>query len=273
MTFASEIVEDAASLILVNEAEITLEPDEFSLGTRLLNDIGAELFAGGVDIGYRPVSSSGDPVTIPLAANLAMKEMLGIRLAPAMGVAIPVDLRINAKESERKLKALYMRRARRRMPTSLPMGSGNRPNIGDFAQFYPFAVPQGILRLDSTSTVTIATVDTPVIVAGWTVDRSVNVTALAAGTVEYLNDAPYLAKLEANFTIDSASGDDQFTFHFRKNSALIEQSGLSFDADADQGIVLHWVETLRRGDTVSIVVENNADTTDLVLTNGHFTVM
>lgn len=271
MTFATEIIEDATALILVNEADIGLEANEFSLGTRILNDWAAELFDLGVDFGYRPVSSSGDPLTSPSSVNLALKQNLGVLLGPAFGVPVPADVRTDATASLKSLKANFLRRPKSRLPSTLPMGSGNSQAFHSRSAFYPFSLPQSIMRLDSSSTVTIATINTPVIVAGWTVDRSINVNALAAGTVEYLNDASYLAMLEARLTVDSSS-NDQFTFYFRKNGALLEQSRMPFDADADQNVLLKWAETLRRGDTVSIVVENNEDTNDLVITNGHFTV-
>lgn len=259
------------ALILVDEADIALEPNEFALGTRILNDYAAQLFDLDIDFGYRPVSNSGDPLTSPSSVNLALKQNLGVLLGPAFGMPVPPELQIAANNSEARLKANFIRRPKARLPSTLPMGTGNRGRLHFTSGFYPFPVPDSILRLDSSSTVTIATINTPVIVAGWTVDRSVNVTALAAGTVEYLNDASFLALLEASFTIDSSSSD-QFTFYFRKNGAIIEQSRIVFDADADQNIFIKWPETLRRGDKVSIAVENNSATNDLVLTNGHFTV-
>lgn len=271
MTTASEIVEDAAALVLVDEADVGLEPDEYAFGSRFLNDWAAELFDGAVDFGYRPVASSGDIITSPTSVNLALKQNLGVIIAPAFGVPIPVDVQTQATASLRRLKARYLRRPKAVLPSNLPMGSGNLGRAFAFSSFYGFALPQSILRLDSSSTITIATVNTPVIVDGWTVDRSVNVTAIAGGTVEYLADRPYLANLEATFTIDAASSD-QFTFYFRKNGALLEQSKLVFDADAKQNILMKWVETLRRGDLVSIAIENNSGTTNIVLTAGHFTV-
>lgn len=270
MTFASEIVSDGFSLILVDEEDIGLDPADFSMGTRFLNDFAAELFDLGVDFGYRPVAVSADPITSPSSVNLALKENLAIRLAPAFGMPVSLELKENARASLTRLKANFLRRPKARLPSTLPMGSGNLQSISRVG-FYPFPLPFSILRLDSSLTVAIVTVDVAVLVGGWTVDRSVNLTALAAGTVEYLNDQPYLAMLEANFTIDSASSD-QFTFFFRKNSAEIEQSRITFDADVDQNVSMKWAETLRRGDKVDIAVENNSDTTDLVLTNGHFTV-
>ncbi len=270
MTFASEIIEDAAAFIMVGEEDISIEPNEFQQGARILNDYCAELFGLGVDIGYRPVSSSGDPVTVPSSVNLALKQNLGLLLAPMFGISPQPALVVQAGKSERRMKAQFTRRIRSTYPGTLPMGSGNRTSGFISSAFYPFTPPMALLRLNASTTVTIAAIDTPVVVSGWTVDQQTNVNAATAGTVEYLNDGSYLASLEASLTISAAT--DQFTFYFMKNGAKLEQSALVFDADAAQNIRLRWFETLRRGDTVSIAVENNEDTTNLTITDGHFTV-
>lgn len=271
MTFASEIIADGAALILVDEEDISLDPADFSIGVRFLNDFAAELFDLGIDFGYRPVTVSGDPITSPASVNLALKQNLGVLMAPAFGMPVSADLRIDAAASLKKLRANFIRRPTARLPSTLPMGAGNRNGRYRGGSFYPFPLPSAILRLASSNTITIATVDVAVIVDSWTVDRSVNVTALAAGTVEFVNDDPYLAMLEASFTID-AVGSDQFTFFFRKNSAEIEESRVVFDADVAQNIQMKWAAVMRRKDKVDIAVENNTDASDIVLTNGHFTV-
>ena len=270
MTFASEIIKDGLALVLVDEEDIGLDAADFSLGTRFLNDYCAELFDLGVDFGYRPITVSGDPITSPASVNLALKYNLGVLLAPAFGLPSQSAV-LKAAELEKRLKANFLRRTRSRLPSTLPMGSGNRSTRAFNTGFYPFPLPVANLRLASSSTVTIATVNVAVIVAGWTVDRSINLTSLAAGTVQYLGDSRYLAMLEASFTVTSAASD-QFTFYFRKNSAEIEQSRIVFDADVDQNILMKWTEVLMRGDTVDVAVENNTDASDIVLPNGHFTV-
>lgn len=271
MTTGLQIVEDAAALILVNEDDIGLEPNEAARGVRFLNDWCAQLFESKVDFGYRPLATTSDILTSPSSVELALKQNLGVLMAPSFGLPVSVELQRLAMDSATLLKAQFRRKDRGRYPTDLPMGSGNRGGLYADPQFYPFVQPDSILRLNASSTITIATVDTPVIVDGWTVDRSVNVDAAAGGTVEYLNDEPYLATLEASLTV-SASSNDQFTFYFRKNGALLEQSALIFTADAAQNILIRWVETLRRKDVISLAVENNDDTNNLTITNGHFTI-
>lgn len=271
MTFAQEITDDAAALILVDEADITTDAGDSALLTRFLNDYCAELFDLGIDFGYRPVVNPGDPITSPTSVNGALKYNLAKRVSSVFGIPLSQEVALEANNTEKRLKANFMRRPRARLPSNLPMGTGQLTSIFTLSTFYPFTLPQAFLRLDTTSTVTITTINTPVQVGGWTIDRSVNVDALEAGSVEFTSDGPFLALLEANFTINIAASD-QFTFYFAKNGALLEQSAVVFDADKNQNIFLKWAETLRRGDIITILVENNSDTTDLVLTNGHFRV-
>lgn len=269
MTFALEIVEGAAAQIFVGEEGKALESSEFALMTRILNDYCASLFMRGIDFGYRPVSSASDPLTSPDAVNEALKFNLAVRSNGVFGLPLDPDVRQLARETEKALKAGFMRRPRARMPTIVPAGTGNQTSIRSTNTFYPFSLPEGFLRLDTSSTVTITTINTPVQVGGWTIDRDINVTALESGSIEYVSEGPFLALLEANFTIDTAASD-QFTFYFAKNGAILEQSSIVFDADKNQNIFMRFSETLRRRDVVSILVENNSDVTDLVLTNGHF---
>lgn len=271
MTTGLEIVEDAAAFVLVDEGDIGIEPDEAALALRILNDFCAEQFDLGIDFGYRPLASTSDLVTSPSSVNLALKENLGVLAAPLFGAPVAPDLRVSANQRLKNLRANYFGRIKKQYPSELPMGSGNRAATYSASTFYPFTTPQSILQLNASNTITIATVNTPVILDGWTVDRSVNVTALAAGTVEYLLDSAYLAKFEASLTVN-ASSSDKFTIYFRKNGALLQQSAYSFTADVVQNLTMSWAETVRRGDKISMAVENNDATNDLVITNGHFTV-
>ena len=51
MTFAQEIISDAAALMLVDEENVSLPASEFQVMTRFLNDYCAELFDLGIDFG------------------------------------------------------------------------------------------------------------------------------------------------------------------------------------------------------------------------------
>ena len=268
MTFAQQITSDAAALILVDGADIGTDPSDSALLTRFLNDYCAELFDLGIDFGYRPVVDPGDPITSPTSVDAALKFNLASRASSVFGLPLLPGAAAEALRTEKRLKANFMRRPKGRLPSTLPMGAGNIGRSGSSSDFYPFGLPRGFLRLDSSSTVTISAIDTPVQVGGWVVDSSVNVTASEDGSIEFHNEGPYLALLEASLTVNAAAGD-QFTFYFAKNGAILEQSALVFDADKSQNLFPKWAETLRRGDVITLLVANNTDTTNITLTNGH----
>jgi len=283
MTAAQEIIEDGFALALVDEADIALEADESAIGVRFLNDYCADQFDSGIDFGYRPVSTPDEPVTSPASVNRALKKIMARECAPLFGVPLSPDVLTAANQAESDLRSRYLRITPSRFTVTTPRGSGNSDfSSGDgdkgsggafFSTFFrAVAVPQAFLRLDASTTVTIATIDTPAAVTGpWVVDRDVNTTSTTAGAITFDIKGDYLANLEANLTINTA-GSDQFTFYFAINGALLEQSRLVFDADRAQNILVKWVGTLRDTDIVTLLVENNSATTNLTLTNGHLRV-
>lgn len=280
MTTALEIISDGFALALVDEADIALEPNESAIGIRFLNDYCADQFDSGVDFGYRPVSSPDDPVTSPASVNRALKKIIARECAPLFGVPLSQDVLRDANDAENGLESRYLRITPSKFTVTTPRGSGNsdfRSGDGDrgsggvfFSTFFrEVAVPKAFLRLDASTTVSIVTINVPVAVVGpWVIDRDVNTTSTTTGTITFDTKEAYLANLEANLTVNAASSD-QFTFYFAINGGLLEQSRLVFDADKVQNILVKWVGTLRDTDVVTLLVENNSDTTDLTITNAH----
>ncbi len=270
MTTAQEIVDDSAALILVDEANTALEPNERAIMTRFLNDYLAEMHSAGVDIGYRPVSSPSDVVTIPTGARQAIKYGLALRCNAIFGLPVPQEVALLAPALEKSLKSSYMRLPKVRPPRTLPQGTGNHYNVYDLNTFYPISQPEGNLRLEQSTTVTIATINTPVVVTGpWTVDRDTNINTTGQGDMQYILQEPYLARLVADLTLSTTTGD-RYTFFFTRNGARVEQSEYEVTADRIQNINFQWTDTIYRSDTVRLAVENNTGTNDLTITHGHF---
>ncbi len=270
MTTAQEIVDDSAALILVDEANTSLEANESAIMTRFLNDFLAELHSSGVDIGYRPVSNPSDVVTIPTGARQAIKYGLAFRTNAVFGLPLPQEVALLAPALERSLKSSYMRLPKVRPPRTLPQGTGNHYNVYDLNTFYAISQPDAQLRLELSTTVSIATINTPVVVTGpWTVDRDVNITTLGQGDMQYILQEPYLARLTADLTLSSTNGD-RYTFYFTRNGATVAQSAYEVTANRVQDINFQWTDTIYRDDTIRLVVENNTGTNDLTITHGHF---
>lgn len=270
MTTAQEIVDDAAALILVDEANTSLEPNESALMTRLLNDYMSQLHSGGVDVGYRPVSSPSELVTIPEGANLAVKYNLAAISNPVFGLPIPPEVARYAMEFEKGLRSRYQKLPRTHPPVTLPRGSGNHFNTYTLNTFYAKSTPEGALRLDQPTTVTIATIDTPVVVTGpWATDRLTNLNSTGAGEFQYVLYEPYLARVQINLSLTSTNGDT-YNFYITRNGAKVDQSDYPVTADRIQNIFFQWSDTVMRQDLIQLVVENQTGTNDLDISNGHF---
>lgn len=270
MTTAQEIVDDAAALILVDEANTALEPNESAIMTRFLNDYLAELHSGGVDIGYRPVSSPSDVVTIPLGANQAIKYGLALRSNAIFGLPVPQEVSGLAPGLERGLRARYQILPKIRRPATLPRGSGNNYNSYTLNTFYPPTRPEGALRLGSPTTVTINAIDTAEVVTGpWLTDLLTNLNSTGAGEFQYVPYEPYLARVQVNLSLTSTNGD-RYNFYITRNGAKVEQSDYAVTADRVQNIFFQWSDTVMRQDTIRLVVENQTGTNDLDISNGHF---
>lgn len=271
MTTAAEIVADAAALILVDEANSSLEGSTVNLLTRILNDYLAELNSAGVDLGYRPVSSPSDLVTIPSGANLAIKYGLALRSNAVFGLPIPAEVSGLYPGLERSLRSSYMRLPKVKPQRTLPMGTGNHYNVYDLNTFYPPSKPEGQLRLPASTTVSFGASNVLQNVTGpWDSDRLVNLNSID-GNFEYVLDDSYLARLKADLTLSTTTGD-RYTFYFTRNDAVIDQSNFEIVADRAQNINFQFVDTIYRQDNVRLVVENNTGTNDLTITHGHFTL-
>lgn len=272
MTTAQEIVEDAAALFLVDEENTALDASSSAIMTRFLNDYLSELYSAGVDLGYRPVSSPSDVVTIPAGANLAVKYGLALRCNAIFGLPIPQEVAGLAPGLERRLRSSYMRLPRVKPPRTLPMGTGNQYTVYDISTFYPFSQPEGALRLDTPTTVTINTIDTQEVVIGpWVPSKTLNVNSNNAGDFTYTLDDTYLARIIADLTLTSTNGDT-YTFYFTRNGAVIDGSDYEITADRAQNMKFQIADTIRRNDTIELVVENNTGTNDLDISHGHFTL-
>lgn len=274
MTTAQEIVEDAAALILVDEANTSLEPNESAIMTRFLNDMCADLYDDDVDIGFKPVTSPSDFITSPSSVNYALKVMLAKRSSPIFGLPLDPDLRQEARKIEESLTRRYLRSVSQDYPDTLPMGSGNYDDTFLIDNFYQQQIPQAFLRLPNDGAnpkvVTIANQDEWTAIGGFAVDRQKNIRS-DGQSVTYQLDGAYYSIFEAVFSM-AAGNDDLFTFAFAKNGAILEQSQVDARDLETFTVKVRWAEALRRNDVVNVVVKNNDNDNDLTLFSGVFRV-
>lgn len=268
MTTASELVNDALAIILVDEADITAEDSEIQLGIRFLNDLTAEMEEEGVFFNFTPVINPGDVITSPASANAGLKYSLAPRLAPLFG--IPYAPSAEAMKAVSSLSNNFLETPVSRFPGTMPRGSGNRCfNNSRFTYASPLV--DASLSRQTSQTTTITTINTPVKVAGtWVVDRAFTFDGTTDGRLTFTGLGKHLAKVEVNFTIQAASSDN-FTFYITKNGALLAP-GVPVEADETRNVFLQCAEPMVTNDFIEIFVENNSDTTDIVIDQGTFRI-
>lgn len=136
MTTANDIIIRAFSRIGIRETETSVTSDELKDALSLLNDMLAE-WEPIYGLGMSPVKASGDTITVPRYAELAIKENLAIRLAPEYSRPISPALVASAKQSTDNLLNIILNLSNVDIPSSLPVGSGNECNDGNKRTYFP----------------------------------------------------------------------------------------------------------------------------------------
>lgn len=109
-----------------------LTPEQLESALRRLDTMLATWNAKGIRLGYplpsSPHDSSLDEQTgVPDSANEAIYVNLAIRLAPSFGKTPSVDTKATAKATYDGLLSLAAMPMEMQMPSSLPVGAGNKP--------------------------------------------------------------------------------------------------------------------------------------------------
>jgi hypothetical protein len=127
------------------------------------------------------------------------------------------------------------------------------------------------LRGNSTETV-IATINTPVKAAGtWVVQRSSQFSADTSGTSEYDSAKPSggLPITMVGIVRVATGSNDDVTAYLAINGTIVAASGAPVDVpSATPGVAfasIIWQEELIDGDTLELFLENNTDTTNIIL--------
>ena len=80
---AEKVIKDALGLIVAQMAEAPLEAADASLAIRFLNRMMAKFRAKGIDVGYTPINSIDDFITVKDEAAIdGIVPNLALKLAP-----------------------------------------------------------------------------------------------------------------------------------------------------------------------------------------------
>jgi hypothetical protein len=138
-TTAAQLLKQSLQEILVQASEAPLEADEYRDCIFVMNTFMADLEANGVDIGYTPVDSLSDVITVPDGAIMGMVSNIAILIAPQFGKAVPFELGKKAKKGMSTIYRLGQTVAITEFPNTMPTGSGNTGDGLWYDTFYPGA--------------------------------------------------------------------------------------------------------------------------------------
>jgi len=131
-------------------------------------------------------------------------------------------------------------------------------------------MPDGMVSLNSNATATaIAVVNTPVLAAGTFVcERESLFSCTTGGRITYLGERSLTSPVDIVATIEAASGTNKdITIYAAVNGTVVANSAKSNkvgSGDPKNTTVL-WQAELNTNDYIEIFVENNTDTTDLLV--------
>lgn len=152
--------------------------------------------------------------------------------------------------------------------------SDTRWNFSDNTPI-PDTIADGLLSLTANATATvIATVDTPVLVAGtFVVERISLYTGTTAGRMTYEAERDLVTPIDISVQIEPVSGTNKdITVYLALNGTIITNSGKSVRADSGNPLVLGviWQLNLSENDFLEIFVENNSDSVNILVDSAAF---
>lgn len=123
-----QVIRPALQELMAQGSETPLEADEYRDCILKLNMWMADLEARGVDLGYTPVDSLSDIVTVPDGAIFGIVSNLAILMAPQFGAMPSNELYRSAKRGMNTIYKLGQVIIDTEYPETLPRGSGNNPS-------------------------------------------------------------------------------------------------------------------------------------------------
>jgi|TARA_R100000951_G_C2630483_1_gene177475 hypothetical protein len=137
MATVAQVAKASLQRILVQASEAPLEPDEYQDFIFSMNNYMTQLDAQGVQLGYTEVSNLGDEVTIPAGALRGLIANMAIEVAPDYSGVISQGLVKAAREGYITMQTIGQTMGGTRMPSTLPIGSGNEDRLYSYSgHFY-----------------------------------------------------------------------------------------------------------------------------------------
>lgn len=267
MATAGDVVSGALRYIQYQSAYEPVTAEDMSDGIEVLNDMMASWSTDGVRLGYNPVNSSGDYITAPPQSLLAIKQNLGVMMAPMFQTnALPALLIQQAEGSLKRLKGMTVVIGDTLYGGNAPMGSGN-DLYGDYTLSYYGDIEGSAyaqLEFSGNSTAESLTIGEPAPFTGitWEVKQTYNFTATTGGVVRYTEDGIIEARVTLHLLLRGTGNPSQATVYIARNNEHIESSAATVALDDAQAEKLIQVEFspigLTKSDTLQIYVKSTA---------------
>jgi hypothetical protein len=143
MATAAQTVRAILQSLVVAGSEQEIPASEAQDTIFAMNNYMLALAADGVNLGYTEVNNLSDLITIPSGALRGLISNVAIDMAPEFGAIVSPALQKRASESLKTMYTLGITKTPTRMPSTLPIGSGNSDTTNNSSyNFYPEAEAQ-----------------------------------------------------------------------------------------------------------------------------------
>lgn len=268
MATASEVAQKALHRILVEADEATLQTTEYADFYEAMNDWMADLESRNINLGYTPVTSGTDTVTVPAGAIRGIVANMAVEVAPDYGGHVSGPLMQQASEGMKTLRKIGTTRVQVKLPSTLPLGSGNDGDSTYSYEYYSYQ-DSALLSLNGNTTATdIISTDVSALVAGqWAVEAAKGFRGDIEGRVQ--NASGSEVDVDVNITL-SATGNSTYTFTLLRNGAHIETTASAALTATAASVTLAKLVTLNPGDWLELWVEDDLATADVTVIDAQF---
>lgn len=270
MATARDVIYRALSYDLDRQADAAIEDDELEDGISVLNDWMTSLESDDCYLGYTYINDASETVTVSPGVLLGITQNLAIQLAPMFGGKVSPMLEQNARKSLNSLMSAGVSAPALSFPRNLPRGAGqNSWRYTNRTFFDGKTIPLAEMSFSANTTDTvIATVETPVLVAGtWVEIKKQNFTTTAAGLITYTGSETQSFSVESRFT--AAVAAKHVNFYLYLNGVVIQPSKSGEYVVTSSVIPLYYTIVLKKNDTLQFYIENIDDATDILVSDAY----
>ena len=137
MATAAQVVKASLQRILVQAAEADIEASEAQDFIFSMNNYMLALDAQGITLGYTEIANLGDEITIPTGALRGLIANMAIEVSPDFNGTVTAGLASAAREGMEAMRQLGQSLGASKMPSTLPIGSGNEQTSVCINHFFP----------------------------------------------------------------------------------------------------------------------------------------